>query len=84
MEPAKSTLIKIAAYRSRIVAIKEQTYKCHVSGSGKDWVYEEQSLGWYIVTEENVSFYVGKNEPTNLAEGDMIIVTLSKEQNNGN
>ena len=61
---------------SHVKEVNEHFEKVHVSGSGADTVFRNQSLGWYIGFEgSHESLYFGKTRPE-LNTGDRVRITF--------
>ncbi len=62
----------------RIFSIVERFKQVHVSGAGKDALFRQESLGWFICLEPG--FYmlgIGPEKPE-FREGDQIKLTMEK------
>jgi hypothetical protein len=62
----------------RVVEVFEKFQQRHISGTGKDWVCENVSIGWFVLYEGSYeALYVGAEKPS-LAPGDTICITFRK------
>ena len=66
-------------FTAPVRSIAEHTARQYVSGFGDNVVFQEISLGWFILLSGSwESIFVGMEKPDDLKVGDVIDVTLAK------
>ncbi len=64
-----------------VASVKEHTKSVYMSGFGKDAVFIEESLGWFLhLNGSHEALYLGKVKP-NLNRGDIVSIIIQKEPN---
>lgn len=79
MESAQAPIVQDRiSFISTVKAIEERHTSKYVSGVGKEAVFQEVSLGWYVWLEGSFeSIHVGMSKP-NWKIGDKIRVVMEK------
>lgn len=76
MESTTGTLVYI---KTKIKSIREEFEKVHVSGVGKDAIFTERSLGYFVAFEgSQEAIYFGDAPPPTWSVGDEIKITFTK------
>ena len=70
--------ITIYVIKSHVEDVREHFNKVHVSGSGADAVFRNQSLGWYVRFEgSDECLYFGETRPE-LDVGDKVKISFER------
>lgn len=60
---------------ARVVRVEERWRRQYVSGHGDGAVFQEVSVGWFVVLEGNVAVPLGADQP-DLRPGELLTMTL--------
>jgi hypothetical protein len=65
---------------SIVSQVTERFKSVYQHGVGKDAVFTNESLGWYVHLRDSYeSFYVGREKP-DLLEGNLVSITIEKQE----
>lgn len=63
--------------RDRVVKVEERFRRVYVSGIGKEAIFDEESIGWYVTTSSGISLCVGPVNP-GWKDGDVIELSIRR------
>lgn len=66
-------------YSTKVVDIFHKTKRIHVSGTGPDAIFNEESLGWFVLYEGSYEALHAGAEKPHLAIGDTVTITIRKQ-----
>jgi hypothetical protein len=73
--------LTVYVINSVVEDVREHFRKVHVSGSGADATFRNQSLGWYVLFEGSQEcLYFGETQPE-LKAGDKVKISFERTSN---
>lgn len=70
--------IPVAVVNLTVLKVEERKLRTYVSGFGDTAVFEEESLGWFVIVDGNLAIKVSVGAPPRLAPGDRLRMTLER------
>lgn len=63
-----------------VLRVEERHVKTHVSGVGKEAIFNEDSLGWFVLVDGNIAIRVvpPHGDPPDVKPGDRVRLTLER------
>lgn len=65
--------------RFKIFSIVERFRPVHISGIGKEAIFRQESLGWYVCLEPGFFLFSVGEKPANFKEGMAVKLTMEPD-----
>lgn len=62
---------------TKVTGVFERKLQKHISGYGKDAIFQTNSAGWYIQLGGEISIYVGREKPAEIV-GDEVLIRIGR------